>query len=229
MKTIGILGGLGPETTAQFYLELIDISREHGLVERPPITIWSVPLPYELESRFISTGGGVDEYSVFLLDGARRLERAGADFIVIPCNSVHVLIDEVRQAVSIPILSIIEETSSFILEKGSRNIGLLATTATINAGLYTTPFVSRGITVLTPDEDIQKALDHTITRLAQSSYGDDDNNVLKSAISDLTGKSAETILLACTDLQLLLKASGTDFYDTENILARATINYMMKE
>lgn len=229
MKTIGILGGLGPETTTQFYLELIDISREQGLTERPPIVVWSVPLPYELESRFISTGDGVDEYAVFLIDGAKRLERAGADFIVIPCNSVHVLINEVRQAVSIPVLSIIEETTSFVLGKDVQNIGLLATTATINVNLYTTPLVSRGVAVFTPDEDVQRALDHTITRLAQSNYSDDDNDVLKLVIRDLTEKGAETILLACTDLQLLLKAAGTDFHDTENILAHATINYATQE
>src|SRR3989344_5699129 len=118
MKTVGIIGGLGPKTTSEFYLELVSSSRNLDKSNRPPILIYSVPLSYNTEERAIKNGiidGG--EYLPILVEGANKLEKSGADFLVIPCNSVHIYIEEVRKSVKIPVLSIVEETSRFLKEE----------------------------------------------------------------------------------------------------------------
>ena len=82
----GVLGGLGPDTTATFYLDLVDQATAEA---RPPICIWSLPLNLEKEAAFIATGEHREHIRKLLLEGAKLLERAGCDQIVIPCNTVH--------------------------------------------------------------------------------------------------------------------------------------------
>jgi len=119
MKTAGIIGGLGPETTSQFYLEIIFSCFQTNKTARPPLLIWSIPLEYQIESDLITKAEGEERYIPYLVDAAKRLENGGADFIVIPCNSAHIFIDVVRKAVKIPVLSIVEETTKFLSGKTS--------------------------------------------------------------------------------------------------------------
>ena len=107
MKTVGIIGGLGPETTSEFYLELIFSCQKFNKVNRTPILIYIVPLPYDIEEDAIARSKGEERCVPFILDAAKSLERAGADFLVMPCNSLHTFIKEIRSAVKIPVFSIV--------------------------------------------------------------------------------------------------------------------------
>lgn len=109
MKTIGIIGGLGPETTSEFYLDLVFSCAKKDKTARPGIIISSVPLPYQIEEDLILRSEGMERYIPFLTAEAQRLEKAGADFLVMPCNSLHVFIKQIRDSVNIPVLSIVEE------------------------------------------------------------------------------------------------------------------------
>ena len=121
MKTVGIIGGLGPETTSEFYLDIIFSCYKKTKEARPGIIIASVPLPYQIEEDLITKNIGSERYIPFLVNEAKRLEKAGADFLVMPCNSLHVFIKEIRNAVDIPVLSIVEETVKF-LKKNNLNL-----------------------------------------------------------------------------------------------------------
>lgn len=90
MKTVGIIGGLGPQTTAEFYLELVFSSYKIHKTSRPPMLIWNVPLRYRIEQDLITRAKGEERYLPYLTDAAKRLEAAGADFLVMPCNSLHI-------------------------------------------------------------------------------------------------------------------------------------------
>src|SRR3989344_6805744 len=114
MKTVGIIGGLGPETTSEFYLNIVFSYHKKTKKARPAVIIASVPLPYKIEEDLITKNKGSERYIPFLVNEAKRLEKAGADFIVMPCNSLHVFIKDVRNAVKIPVLSIVEETVKFL-------------------------------------------------------------------------------------------------------------------
>ena len=110
MRTAGIIGGLGPETTSEFYLNVLFSVQQKSRVARPPLLIWNVPLPFAIEEEFILQATGAERYIPYLTDAAQHLERAGADFLVMPCNSLHMFIEQIRTNVKVPVISIIEET-----------------------------------------------------------------------------------------------------------------------
>ena len=151
MKTVGIIGGLGPETTAEFYLDLVFSCQKKDKTHRPSVIIASVPLPYKIEEEAISKNKGFEKIPPFLIDEAKRLERSGADFIVMPCNSLHVFIKNIRNAVDIPVLSIVEETVKFLKKNNMNKVGIVSTSATIENKLYEDAFENNKIGYETPD------------------------------------------------------------------------------
>ena len=114
MKNLGIIGGVGPETTTKFYLQVVSGCQKINKEHRPLILIYSLPLPFAMEEEAIVKNIGLEKYIPFLKNAAVELERSGADFLVMPCNSLHVFIKEIRDAVKIPVLSILEETVNFL-------------------------------------------------------------------------------------------------------------------
>ncbi len=228
MRTVGIIGGLGPETTSRFYLEVIFGCYEKDKVNRPPMLIWNVPLSYEVEENFIKKAERENEYIPYLRDAAKRLEKGGANFIVIPCNSVHIFIDEVRNAVNIPILSIVEETVKFLKEKNINEVGILATSATLRRKLYEEKLDDENIKVHTPNQKDQEKMGEIINNLIHSRHNDMDKMELTKIIRNFADKDVKTILLACTDLQLIIpNLEKTEIIDTMEILVHATVEEIL--
>src|SRR3989338_4235372 len=156
MKKVGIIGGLGPETTSEFYLDLVFSCQKKDRTHRPSIIIASVPLPYKIEEEAIAKNIGFERIPPFLIEEAKRLEKSGADFIVMPCNSLHIFIKEIRNAVKIPVLSIVEETVKFLKKNKFKKVGIVSTSATIQNKLYENAFEKNNIEYATPD-DFQQA------------------------------------------------------------------------
>jgi len=125
MKIIGIIGGFGPETTAQFYLEIIFRCFKKYKIAKPPILIWSVPLKYKIEENLLKNAKGKNEYLFYLIEAAKILEKGGADFLVMPCNSLHIFIDIIQKSVRIPILNIAEETIKYLKNKKIKKLAFL--------------------------------------------------------------------------------------------------------
>ncbi len=229
MKTAGIIGGLGPETTAQFYLEIIFKSLQLFKKERPPLLIWSIPLKYQIEEDLITKAEGEERYIPYLQDAAKRLESGGADFIVIPCNSVHIFINKVRSAVKIPVLSIVEETAEFLKQKNIKKIGLLATKSTVGKELYQSLLKKNDIQITLPDNQDQEKIGNLINNLVINRYDEKDRVELLKIIKRLSNKGVKDIVLACTDLQLLTpKLDHINIYDSMAILANATVREILK-
>lgn len=223
MKTEGIIGGLGPETTAKFYLKVIAEAKIIDPHIRPPMIIWNVPIDLATEESFIKGNNESQTYIQLLADAALRLEKAGADFIVIPCNTVHVFIEEIRHAVQIPVLSIVEETKLFLKKHNISKVGLLATSTTINHKLYNNLLEKNGIEVFTPTDKEQSRINLSITRLVNNEYSDQDREIIQNIIISLSNKGVQTTLLACTDFQLVAPSHPTvAIYDTMLLLAQKT-------
>lgn len=91
MKTVGIIGGLGPETTSEFYLDIAFSCQKKDKTVRPLIIISSIPLPWNIEEDSIGKNKGIERCPPFIVNEAKRLEKSGADFIVMACNSLHLL------------------------------------------------------------------------------------------------------------------------------------------
>ena len=229
MKTVGVIGGLGPETTAEFYLDVVYSCREKDKTAMPSIIIGSIPLPYQLEEDAIVKNIGVERILPFLTQEAKRLEKAGADFIVMPCNSLHIFIEEIRKAVSTPVLSIVEETVKFLDQNNMRNVGLISTAITVENMLYEKALAKSGVTCITPDELQQAKIGKLILNLTRGQGKNADREELVKIINDFESKKVDCVILACTDLQLLIPHHPTiKIFDTMKILADATVENILK-
>lgn len=229
MKSVGVIGGLGPETTAEFYLEVIFGCQKSNLTQRPLVVVSSVPLLFEIERELIESNTGKERYIPFLVAEAQRLEKSGVDFLVMPCNSLHVFINEIRKAVNIPVLSIVEETIKYLKNNGLSKVGLISTSATIANNVYETKLLEARIDFVTPD-DLQKArMDKIIQRLIEGQHLNKDREDILEVAHKLVDQDVDCIALACTDLQLLLPSSEkVPIFDTMKILADATVREITK-
>ena len=228
-KTVGIIGGLGPETTSKFYLELIYSCRKFNEISYPHILIDSIPLPFEIEKEAIAEGFGYEKILPYLISTAKNLEKSGADFLVLPCNSLHIFIKDIRKAVKIPVLSILEETSKFLKEQKINKVGIVATLMTIQNKLYEKFLEQKKIQQIIPSELEQVKIGKLIHNLVSSKYDNKDRELLMKIIKSFTKDKVKHIILACTDLQLLMpKIKGIKIYDTMKILADATVRNIIK-
>lgn len=223
MKSVGVIGGLGPETTSEFYLEVIFQCQKKNVEQRPLIVISSVPLLFEIERDLIASNKGKERYIPFLVKEAQRLENSGVDFLVMPCNSLHVFINEIRQSVNIPVLSIVEETVSYLKEKNFDRVGLISTSATVANNVYENKLRENDIEFVVPN-DLQRAkMDKIIQRLIEGQHLNLDRNEILSVVKDLSNQNVNCVALACTDLQLLLpESSDVVIFDTMKVLAIST-------
>jgi len=229
MKTVGIIGGLGPETTSEFYLELIFGCYEKNKKNRPPILIWNVPLDYKIEEDLLRKAKGEERYLPFLIDAAKKLEKSGADFLVMPCNSLHIFITEIRKSVKIPVLSIVEETVKFLKNNRVEKVGVLATSALLNKNLYKSSLEKKGMKQVTPDEFEQAKIGKIINNIVLNRHANKDRQELMKIINNLEKKDVKTIILACTDLQLLIPSHNKiKIYDTMKIFVDATVREILK-
>lgn len=224
IKTLGIIGGLGPETTARFYMEVVfACSKSSG--RRPQILISNVAVPLSVEKELITEAKNMNNILPFLLNAAVQLEKGGADFIVIPCNTVHIFIKEIRSSVDIPVLSIIEETSNFIHNAKINEVGVFATTATIKNKLFDENLKHNNIKMITPTASNQSKMGAIINRLVNNQKTKKDKDEFTKIIEDTNAKN---VILACTDLQILdPKIDGVRIFDTMDILAKSAVKELL--
>jgi aspartate racemase len=229
MNTAGIIGGLGPETTAEFYLRLIALCQASNDVHYPPIVIYNSPFPYDIEQEIIAENRNEERILPYLLEGLARLAQSGADFAVIPCNTVHFFLDELRRGVSIPVLSILDATADECRARGLRRVGVLGTRKTIEKRLYDGPLAERGIETLVLDEAGCSAVSGVIFRLLRGDRSEQSKAILRRAVGELKDRGAEAVILGCTDLQILLDPdrSGLPLIDTVEVMAAATADRIL--
>ncbi len=224
MKTAGIIGGLGPETTAEFYMEINFACQQLNTKNRPPMLIWNVPLIYQIEQDLLTKNTGQERYIPFLIEAATRLEKGGADFLVMPCNTLHIFMNEIRNSVKIPVLSVVEETATFLGSKKIDEVGLLGTSTTVSQNLYESDLAKHGIIQRIPDGFAQAKISKMISNLVLSRHSNTDREELTHIVANFSETGIKTIILACTDLQLLLPShAGVEIFDTMKILADATV------
>lgn len=228
MKTVGIIGWLWPETTSEFYLDIVFSAYEKSKEARPGIIISSVPLPYKIEEDLITKNIWAERYIPFLRDEAKRLEESWADFIVMPCNSLHVFIEDIRDAVNIPVLSIIEETVKFMQKHSFSKVGIVSTSATIENKLYETAFDKAKIQYKTPNEYQQAKMWKFIMNLVMWRQDNRDREEFIQIIDSFEAEEVDCVALACTDLQLLIpKHKNLKIFDTMKILSDSTVDMIL--
>jgi len=228
-KTIGILGGMGPSASADLYSRIIKYSQQkYNAVQDsdyPPVIIMSLAM-----SGFDETGI-VDENLVKnqLVDGVKKLEAAGADFIVIACNTVHFFYNQMQATVKIPILNIVEETKNKVLESGFKKVGLFSSESTNKLQLYQNNFKQNGIEVISASKNQQKNLNSVIENVMAGKQGAEDVKKLKEIAAEYSKQGAEAIVMGCTEIPLAINQSQTDIklFDTTQIIAESAVDFSL--
>jgi aspartate racemase len=211
MKTIGIVGGIGPESTIDYYRSIIALFRKRRTDENyPQIIINSVNLTEMLE---LLEAGKLRELTQSLSEAVERLEQAGADFAVFASNTPHLLFDDIQKLSPIPLLSIVEETCKKAVKVGLTRLGLFGTRFTMQGGFYQTVFKRHGVTIVVPDSDDQAYIHHKyMTELVSARIIERTRNEFSKIAARLKKKhSIHGLILGGTELPLLL--AGTHKID----------------
>ena len=228
MNILGIVGGLGTETSCSFCLNINQaIKKSQGV--QPQVIMENVPISDQALKR-IAYGKFSAEVLGLLVDSVKRLNACRANLIVIPCNTVHVFITDLRRISDVPILSIIEETVKECQKMSYKKVGLLGSTTTINEGLYSTELQKYAIDVIVPDGEDQQFVSECILRIINQSATVEDKKRMIEIAEKMQSKGAEGLILGCTDLFLLISAQDVTILlvDSTTILEKAVVAYLLK-
>lgn len=221
MKTVGVLGGFGPETTAKFYTSIVEKNRRLAKIH-PSILIHNVPVPFGLERDAVRDGKNLEKFLPLLLNGLKLLD-GKSDFIVLPCNTLHIFIDDLRNASSVPVVSIVDEIAKEITARNIRKVGILATSTTSKEGLIDSSLQEIGVEVIKLGDSDQSKLSKIIFMALKGKKLKKMKNELKRLVRKMKDAGAEAVILGCTDLQLILKQEDSPIclLDTMEILANS--------
>ncbi|MBD0414657.1 aspartate/glutamate racemase family protein [Oryzicola mucosus] len=226
MKTIGFIGGMSWESSAEYYrIANQEVRRRLGGVHSARSLMWSMDFG-EIER--LQHSGNWQALADQMIDAARSLERGGADFIVICTNTMHRMASEIAAAVSIPLLYIADPTAEQIRAAGYRRVGLLGTAFTMEQDFYKGRLSDKhGLEVLVPDEADRKTVHDIIYReLVAGKVEDSSREAYRAVIARLVERGAQAVILGCTEIMLLVSAgdSPVPLFDTTEIHALAAVD-----
>lgn len=229
MKRLGIIGGLGPETGCRFLLSVNNKFHELNNCQ-PDIVLENLPISAKAERNIIN-GELSREHFNLISKAVKRLNKSKVDFIVIACNTVHVFIDKLRKLSKKPIISIIEETSRECKKLGFFKVGIIGSTKTIKAKLHFNELKKVGIKSISPKIKDQAEISKIIINIIHNQANKKDELFLIKIISKLKSKGAEAVILACTDIPLLIsqEKSSILLINTLEILAKSSVELLNKE
>ena len=229
LKTIGLIGGMSWESTVTYYKIINETVKEKlGRLHSAKCILYSVDFQ-EIEE--CQANGNWEKSGEILGEAAYNLEKAGADFIVICTNTMHKVVNQVKEKISVPILHIAEMTAEKILEKGLKNIALLGTKYTMEQDFYKSKLIEKGINVIIPDKnDIETINEVIYDELCLGSINFNSKKKFLEIVDKLRSKGAEGIILGCTEIGLLIKNKDTDvpLFDTAIIHAEQAAMYSIK-
>lgn len=229
MRTVGIIGGLGPATTATFYEKLVLRLDAMNLPKRPGILIYSVELDYEVERQAIVEGHGQKRIVPTLCNAARKLAAAGADFLVMPCNSLHVFAQEIRDASVLPLLSIVDESVAALRRQHPVCTALLGSRITLVNELYQRALEQNGLPYMLPSETQMAEIASLVHALVLNGASPEKSQVLSRILGEMAQAGATDALLACTDLQLALSGDNAlNITDTFAVLLESALNAIIE-
>ena len=225
-KIIGLLGGMSWESSAQYYRIINEQVRQRlGGLHSARCLIWSFDFA-EVEA--LQHAGRWAEATLLMIEAARRLERGGADFILICTNTMHRMADEVQAAIAIPLLHIADPTAERIRAAGCQRVGLLGTAFTMEQDFYKGRLSAQhGLDVIVPDEPDRKVVHRIIyDELVQGHVVPASRQAYREIIERLITRGAQAVILGCTEIMMLVhpEDSAVPLFDTTAIHAEAAVD-----
>jgi len=231
MKKLGLVGGMGPESTLPYYSGIVyGVQKKLGHNEFPPLTIESVDVFKVLglcaEQRY-------DDLLQYLLTAVQNLAAAGAQFAALSANTPHIVFDELQRRSPLPLVSIIQATCNEAKRRGLTKLGLLGTAFTMNGTFFTEPFVRSGITVITPPEEEKQYIGNKIaTELEFGVVKPETRREFLGSIARMQRQQGiEAVVLGCTELPLLFQGVSLPLacLDTMQIHIDSLVRYILEE
>ena len=224
-KIVGIIGGMGPEATVDLMQRVIKATPASDDADHLRMLVDNNPkIPSRIKAIIEGTGASPVPC---LQEMARGLAAWGADFLAMPCNTAHYYHPDIQAAVAIPVLDMIAITVRKVLAQppAPARVGLLASTAVIDLGLYDKPFARRNVTLVTPTEAAQARIMAAIKTIKTSRYGREVVDAIQAGADDLLARGAEALLVACTEISIVGGQIQSDapVYDASQILAEAIV------
>ena len=217
---IGVLGGMGPEASATFYLSLIklfqtELKARHNF-QYPEMMIHNIPSPDNVEA------GVDDELKAYLLNSVALLEQAGMQLLAIPCNSAHVHIEAVSAASKVVVMNILEEAARAVKKAKIKRVLVLGTESTLKQGIYAPHLERYGTAVVVPSQDHQARVTRAIMAVCD---GTNDGTTKRQVLDVIESyPDIEGVVLGCTEIPLIVNQQDMELpcFDTLEILVRAT-------
>ncbi|NMM63764.1 amino acid racemase [Clostridium sp. P21] len=226
-KLIGVLAGMGPRSTAPFIDLVIDECQfQYGAKydeEFPKMMIYSLPTPFYID-RLIDH----ELMKKTIIEGLKKLQSTGVSFIAMPCNSAHIYFNELKESVNIPLLNIVEETVKK-LPVDSHKVTLFSTSSTFGAEIYQKGIINAGHEFIFKNE-WQIKLNNLIQSI-KINKGDENNICIwKELIEEVKKESIENIVIACTDLNVVLEKvhPSINIIDSSKCLAQTVVSKYLK-
>lgn len=225
-KIVGVLGGMGPEATLDFFTKLVALTPAKRDQDHLRVIIDNnSKIPDRTEAILTKDRRLV----LMLVETGKKLEKAGVDFIVIPCNTVHYFYDDLTKHISVPVLHIIREVTNAIKTSlpSCKKVGLLATTGTVTSSLYQKECQKVGVEVLVPDRKGQAKVMEAILRIKGGSSKVSTREAILKEGYQLCRHGAEALILGCTDIPLVIKVNDfpVPVFDSNWVLAQATVKF----
>ncbi|WP_295355516.1 amino acid racemase [uncultured Succinivibrio sp.] len=222
MKTLGIIGGMGPMATVDLMRKIIlstaaktDQEHIHILVDNNP----------QIPDRTAAIEGRGESPVEKMLQSAKLLEAQGADVLVIACNTAHYFLDEFKDKVHVPIINMIDEAVKHCVELGYSDVGLLCTIGTRNTGIYQKACDKFNIKLVVPDDEEIKALQDMIYSGVKANNFNYDTSNVKQVISTMRNRGAQAFILGCTETPIAVQMYHIEgnFIDSSLVLAHKAI------
>ncbi len=230
MKTLGLIGGMGWESTVPYYRQINQqINQRLGGLHSAKIILYSVDFQ-QIEA--LQRSGDWQQAGQLLADAAQALQRAGAQGLVLCTNTMHKVAAAITSATPLPLLHIADATAQQIKAGGLRRIGLLGTRFTMEQDFYKARLLTQGIEVLIPAEGDRKLVHQVIyEELCLGQINPESRLAYQQIIAGLVAQGAEGVILGCTEIGLLVQPedAAVPLFDTTAIHARAAVDWMLAE
>ena len=227
MKTIGLLGGMSWESTVGYYRAINEgIKKSLGGLHSAEIVLYSVDFePIEK----LQHGGDWEGAARILSKAAQCIESAGADFLLICTNTMHLVASQVERKINIPLIHIADATAEVLVEKGIKSVGLLGTAFTMEHDFYIGRLTDKyKLNVLVPDNKDRQIVHNTIYQeLCLGNINSDAKNEYLRIIDELSNRGAEAVILGCTEIGMLINQADTnvELFDTSAIHAEKAVEF----
>lgn len=231
MKTLGLIGGMSWESTAQYYTRINQlVAQRLGGLHSAQLLLYSIEFDALQKLQHADDWQGAAR---LLVDAARRLARAGADGLVICANTMHRVAPEIEAAAQLPLIHVADATAQAIKHKGLQTVALLGTRFTMEQDFYRLRLEQRhGLRVRVPDEAERRTLHRIIfEELCKGEVRPDSREIFYGIIARLGAAGAEGAILGCTEFTLfgVAEKSAIPLFDTTEIHARAAVAWALSD